>query len=98
MAFKPRANGGRVDGRWTGGWDMLIVFSCRLVIVTCVFCACIWHREMDGYVDTLYQALRSSSVFQHDSFEVWKRTQQKNVVIPRVHTPLYIHNVMTALL
>lgn len=72
MTVKDVKSGGYGNGqhRWSRRWDVIIVPACRLVIVTVIICAFIWRQDIDASVDEVYQVLRSSWLFQHESFEV----------------------------
>lgn len=72
MTVKYVRSGGYDDDQqsWSRRRDVIIVSACRLMIITVIVFAYIWRQDIDASVDEVYQVLRSSWLFQHESFEV----------------------------
>lgn len=47
-----------------------IVAACRCVVLAAIVLATIYHQEVDGAVQVVWQVLRMNTIFRHDSFEV----------------------------
>lgn len=71
-------NSGRRDER--PRWWAATVAASRCAVVLTLLCAWVWLHEIDSAIQAWYEALCSTWIFQHESFEVGMRGLQAVVL------------------